>query len=232
MAEDPEVAFRRAFDTHARMILGYALRRTDDAADAADVVAETFLVAWRRSHELLPDDEVRPWLVGVARRVLANQRRGNLRRNALADRLRTRLTEQVVADPAERVERAHVVHEALQRLREDDREVLLLTVWEGLTPVEIATALGIPAATVRTRLHRARKRLRPLLDGAHLTDRIEADQAAGTDRTKADRADGVGRTGADRTDEVDQAGSANGVGPAGHVQDDGTPLVRDVESTS
>lgn len=173
--DDPEAVFRRAFDAHARAILGYALRRADDAADAADVVAETFVVAWRRVDELPPEVEVRLWLFGVARRVLANQRRGNLRRSALADRLRAQLVERVVSDPSDLAEVADEVREALRGLRDEDREVLLLTAWEGLTPAEIAAALGVPAATVRTRLHRARKRLRRSLDELHRADQNESD---------------------------------------------------------
>ena len=69
-------------------MLAYVLRRVERAEDAGDVVAETFLVAWRRMDKVPAGDEARLWLYGVARRQLANQRRGELRRSRLADRLR------------------------------------------------------------------------------------------------------------------------------------------------
>src|ERR1700754_806724 len=86
-----ERRFRQLFEAEARSVLGYALRRTEAREDAADVVAETFAVAWRRIADVPPGAQARPWLYGVARRVLANQRRGELRRRRLADRLRERL---------------------------------------------------------------------------------------------------------------------------------------------
>ena len=160
--------FRVLYQQNLESLLGYALRRVSVPADAADVVAETFLVAWRRLDDVPPGTEARPWLFGVARRVLANQRRGELRRSSLADKLRRDLdrhvrfedgaTDGATADPA-----VAAVRDALDRLPEDDREVLRLTTWDGLAPTELATALGIPPATVRTRLHRARRRLRQAL---------------------------------------------------------------------
>jgi RNA polymerase sigma-70 factor, ECF subfamily len=72
-------------------ILGYVLRRTDNGEDAADVVAETFLTAWRRLDDVPPGDRAMLWLYGVARRVLANHRRGERRRSDLSDRLRAEL---------------------------------------------------------------------------------------------------------------------------------------------
>jgi RNA polymerase sigma factor (sigma-70 family) len=150
--------FERLFDEHRRAVLGYALRRVADPADAADVVAETFLVAWRRLDAMPAGEAERPWLLGVARRVLANQRRGSVRRHELARRLAGELTVQLPAEQtsAER----DVVHEALSRLSEQDREVILLSAWDGLTPTQIAGVVGLRAVTVRSRLLRARRRLR------------------------------------------------------------------------
>ncbi len=79
--------FAAAYTTHVRAVLGYALRRVEVREDAADVAAETFAVAWRRWDDVPPDD-VRPWLLGVARRVLANQQRSHRRRERLGARLR------------------------------------------------------------------------------------------------------------------------------------------------
>jgi RNA polymerase sigma factor (sigma-70 family) len=167
MGPDAEaLRFRALFEAEARGVLGYALRRVEEREDAADVVAETFSVAWRRIEDVPAEPEARLWLYGVARRVLANQRRGALRRERLADRLREQLlvTVQLGAGPDD--DRACVVRQALARLPEQDREVLLLATWEGLTPKEIGAVIGVPGATARTRLHRARGRLRAELDGS------------------------------------------------------------------
>ena len=83
-----EDAYRALFDAEFRRILGYALRRTACATDAADVAAETFLVAWRRFDEVPAGAETRLWLYGVARRVLANHQRGEVRRERLGARFR------------------------------------------------------------------------------------------------------------------------------------------------
>lgn len=158
--EDPTDRFRRLFADTERELLAYVLRRVDRAEDAADVVSETFLVAWRRMDSLPPDNEARLWLYGVARRQLANQRRGQLRRSRLADRLRDELPAALATARSPEDHRVAVVHAALARLAEDDREIVRLSSWEELTPSEIAAVIGIPAVTVRSRLHRARKRLR------------------------------------------------------------------------
>ena len=152
---EAERRFRVLFDTHRRLVLGYALRRVDEPADAADVVAETFLVAWRRLGDVPEGEAARAWLLGVARRVLANHRRGERRRDGLTDRLARELMAVPVAH-----DRDQVVWRALARLAEEDRELLLLAGWEGLAPAEIAKATGTLAVTVRSRLHRARRRLR------------------------------------------------------------------------
>ncbi|MFF0374044.1 RNA polymerase sigma factor [Actinoplanes missouriensis] len=159
----PEERFRRVYAVNFEALLGYALRRVEQPEDASDVVAETFLVAWRRHAELPPDDEVRLWLYGVARRVLANHHRGGTRRERLGERLRQRLTAVVSADPAGEVPQRLAVGDALKRLPETDREILMLTAWEGLEPREVAEVLGVSAVVVRTRLSRARARLRDLL---------------------------------------------------------------------
>jgi RNA polymerase sigma factor (sigma-70 family) len=154
-----EEHFRRVYAATFEPLLAYALRRVEQPADAADIVAETFLVAWRRRREIPADGEARLWLYGVARRVLANHHRGDVRRERLGQRLRQRLTA-FSADPAAEVPERLAIRAALARLSELDREVLLLTVWEGLEPREAAQVLDVSAAAVRTRLSRARARLR------------------------------------------------------------------------
>ena len=159
---DAEDRFRSFYTEHFEALLAYAVRRVDQPADAADVVADTFLVAWRRRASLPPGDEARLWLYGVARKALANHHRGDRRRDRLGQRLRERLAETSFPDPGHELAERDAVRDALSRLPDLDREVLTLTVWEGLEPREIAQALRLPAATVRQRLSRARSRLRAL----------------------------------------------------------------------
>lgn len=154
-----EDRFRLMFTHNTRPLLAYALRRTATAADAADVVADTMLVAWRRIDEVPAGDEARLWLYGVARRVIANGRRGEQRRERLAERL-AQFVERAVVDAVEPLVANHTLHRVLSALQPSDAEIIRLIAWEGLSPTEVATVLDMPAATVRTRLHRARIRLR------------------------------------------------------------------------
>lgn len=150
--------FRRHFDA----VAGYAIRRSS-ATDAADVIAETFLVAWRRFDDVPGESETLAWLLGVARKALANLRRGRARRSRLGHRLAGEIeamrgTER--PDFADASADRLVVRAALDRLAPDDRELLLMSVWEGLTSAEIGVVLDLPPPTVRTRLHRARAQMR------------------------------------------------------------------------
>jgi RNA polymerase sigma factor (sigma-70 family) len=157
---DPaELVFSELFRAHSRSLLAYALRRVERPHDAADVVAETMLVAWRRLPEVPEGHEARLWLFGVARRVLLNHHRSERRSLRLGERLKACLSEVAIGDPADLVGESAVMLAAMARLGDDDRELLRLTAWEGLEPAEIAVAMSMPAATVRTRLHRARARL-------------------------------------------------------------------------
>lgn len=157
-----EESFRRLYAEHFDAVLGFALRRADRPEDAADVAADTFLVAWRRLAHVPPGTEARPWLYGVARRVLANHRRGDGRRSALGQRLRHELATHVPDTSDDVVQRADVTA-AMARLSARDQEVLELHLWEGLEPREIADVLGLTTVVVRPRLSRARRRLREVL---------------------------------------------------------------------
>jgi RNA polymerase sigma factor (sigma-70 family) len=154
-AAGPSERFRSLYEANYHLILGYALRRAD-AADAADVVAETFATAWRRLRDVPEGEEARLWLYGVARRVLANQRRAERRRLRLAGRLRDESRLAPSSAPEAGVD--HDVRAAFSRLRRDDRELLSLTAWEGLDPGELARVLGCSRNAARIRLHRARRR--------------------------------------------------------------------------
>ncbi len=160
--EHHEDAFRRLYVEHFDAVLGFALRRTERPEDAADVTSDTFLVAWRRVGHVPPGGQARPWLYGVARRVLANHRRGHRRRTSLGERLRSELAA-AVPDTSDDVVHRTDVTQAMRRLSGRDQEVLELHLWEGLQPREIAEVLGLTTVVVRPRLSRARARLRDLL---------------------------------------------------------------------
>lgn len=138
-------------------MLGYVRRRTDRADDAADVAAETFLAAWRRLDDA-PTEEVRLWLYGVARRVLANHRRGERRRTQLASPLRGDVAGRDPASAGE--EQFAELAAAFRSLPDADREVLALKGCEQLDAGQIAVMLGCSRNAARIRLHRARRRLR------------------------------------------------------------------------
>ncbi len=173
-----EALFRRLYADHFRAVVAFAVRRAEQPDDAADVVADTFLVVWRRLDDVPVGDEALPWLYGVARRVLANQRRSLLRRERLGARLRSTLREVPAPDPGDAADSGAVVDRvraAMDSLSPADRELLQLVGWEELEPQEVAVVLDLPAATVRTRLTRARARLRAALgddDGAAGHERV------------------------------------------------------------
>ena len=146
-------------------MLAFVLRRTTHAPDAADVVAEVFLVAWRRLDDVPAAEGGRLWLYGVARHALANQQRSERRRERLAERLRRELPAAVqsVTPPAPET---GAIRGALGRLGPEDQELLRLAGWEELTPGEISVVLGISQVAARSRLHRARRWLRAELQGA------------------------------------------------------------------
>ena len=162
--EERQARFEHLYDQASLEVLGYALRRAASPEDAADVVSETFLIAWRRLDEVPTGDEARLWLYGVARRVLANQRRGKLRRDELSSRIAREWRPDLDVDAGVLFDdERRTVLSALVRLRPGDQEILRLAVWEELTPAEIAEVLGVSAVAVRTRLSRSRARLRALV---------------------------------------------------------------------
>ncbi|MBU2670776.1 RNA polymerase sigma factor [Actinoplanes bogorensis] len=164
---EDEDRFRQVYEGSFERLLAYALRRVEQPADAADVVAETFLIAWRRGRQIPDGDEATLWLYGIARRVLANHHRGGVRRERLGERLRQRLREAGPADPAQVVSDQLTVRGLLNRLAEPDREVLMLSFWEGLEPREAAVVLGVSSTVARARLSRARGRFRELVDSSN-----------------------------------------------------------------
>jgi RNA polymerase sigma-70 factor (ECF subfamily) len=149
--------FEELYAAHRISVLGYALRRTDNTDDAADVLAETFLTAWRRLDEVPPGDQAKLWLYGTARRLLANHRRGERRRLALADRLRAELA--MTYRPPDQAADFAEIAAAFRRIPQPDQELLALAGWEELDAGQIATVVGCSRNAARIRLHRARRRL-------------------------------------------------------------------------
>jgi RNA polymerase sigma-70 factor, ECF subfamily len=156
---DARSRFEQMYRAHADAVATYARRRTD-AQTADEVVADVFLVAWRRSDQV-PDDPL-PWLLGVARRALANRRRTVAREQALHGRMRSSLPDSRSTSSAG-ADADGAVLGALSRLDERDREVLLLVAWEGLTPAQGAAVIGVRPNTFSTRLSRARRRFQRAL---------------------------------------------------------------------
>ncbi|MEP7041135.1 MAG: sigma-70 family RNA polymerase sigma factor [Chloroflexota bacterium] len=154
---DPARKLDELFQAHERRVLAYALRRTSSRSDAEDAVAETFTIAWRKI-EYLPDDAL-PWLLAVARRVVANQRRGSERRAWLFVKMRRQATPEPIPLPSGEAADGPALA-ALGRLRPDDQELLRLIAWDELDQRGIASVLGISANAVAIRLHRARRRFK------------------------------------------------------------------------
>ena len=167
--------FRVLYDAAYPRVTAYALRRARSPEDALDVVAETMLIAWRRFDEI-PEGPTRlPWMFGVARRVLANHYRAERRKDGLMQRA---ATEEKGPAPG-----FDLIHEALDRLRPDQREILTLSTWDDLDNDEIAAALGLTPAAVAVRLHRARRRLARELGRLGLTAAGESVQSGAGERT-------------------------------------------------
>ena len=157
---DREARFQRLCAAYTPDVLAYALRRTS-REDAADAVAETFLVAWRRLDEL-DEHYALPWLYAVARRVLLSQRRSSQRQRAIAERVAAAESSALPPSP-EPFAASSRLREGLTSLSEKDREALMLAAWEELPSREAARVLGCSATAYRIRLHRARTRLREKL---------------------------------------------------------------------
>jgi RNA polymerase sigma-70 factor (ECF subfamily) len=159
----------RLYDDHAVDLHRYLARRLEPAT-ADDLVAETFLIAWQQRHRYQPErGSARAWLYGIATNLLRRHARAEARawramardggrRGDLADAPDT-----VAARRTDAGTQARQLAGALAALRSEERDVLLLVAWAGLQPVEVAGALNVPVATVRTRLHRARTALRGCL---------------------------------------------------------------------
>lgn len=161
----------RLLKREAPALLAYFGRRVRPAEDAADLLSETMIVAWRRA-DVVPVDEqqARMWLFGVARNTLSTHRRGQARRAALASELRAELSSLPgsvsISGRYEEDPRVDLVRELVAALPEVDREIFALVVWDGFSLAEVAQMLDMPAGTVRSRYSRARASVRAQVENA------------------------------------------------------------------
>ncbi|MFI0967409.1 RNA polymerase sigma factor [Streptomyces sp. NPDC021080] len=168
-AGDPS-AFAELYDSYARAVYNHAFRLTADWSAAEDVMAETFMEAWRlRDRVNAEGGSLRPWLLGVAINIARGHHRSNRRYRAAANAAAE--AETTLPDHADEVagrlddrRRIAAALRALAALRRPEREVLTLCLWEGLEYTAAAEALGIAVGTVRSRLSRARAKLRKLTE--------------------------------------------------------------------
>jgi RNA polymerase sigma-70 factor (ECF subfamily) len=152
--------FEHLHAANVGVVTAWALRRDADRERARDLVAETFLVAWRRLEDV-PVDGERAWLLSVAWKIRMNQRRGERRRLQMVERLAAQLPDPPVMAVPHELDPA--LMDALRELPHADRELLLLIAWEELTVAEAARVVGMTPVAARVRLHRLRRRLAPLV---------------------------------------------------------------------
>ncbi|WP_432190238.1 RNA polymerase sigma factor [Streptomyces sp. Tue6028] len=163
-AGDPD-AFAELFDRCARSVYNHAFRMSGNWSVAEEVVAVTFLEAWRLRARVDPDGgSLRPWLLGIATNCARNASRAARRYEAALARLAQSATIPDFADELvgriDDIERLAAARAALARMRRAERDVFALCVWAGLDYAAAAEALGIPVGTVKSRLARARRKLR------------------------------------------------------------------------
>jgi RNA polymerase sigma-70 factor (ECF subfamily) len=168
-------AFGVLFERHARTVYNYLFRRTADWALAEDLTSVVFLEAWRRRGEVqLKDGRALPWLLGVAVNVLRNRRRSERRQRAALARLPLPRGTDFADDADSRLDderRMCTTLRTIAKLPRREQEVLTLCAWARLSYEEAALALGLPVGTVRSRLSRARARVRELMSAdGHETD--------------------------------------------------------------
>jgi RNA polymerase sigma factor (sigma-70 family) len=156
---EPASGFSALYDATAADLLAFLLRRTQTPEDAADCLAETFLVAWDKRDKLPTQlEQARPWLFGVARNVL----RRDWKRDGRANIARAELSRELQGAQRQ-IPEDDPVTASLQKLAPIDREIIEMLVWDQLAPREVAAILGLSPNVVRIRAHRARLKLRERL---------------------------------------------------------------------
>ena len=159
-------AFGCLFERHARAIYNFCFRRTADWSVAEDLTSVVFLEAWRRRDTQLLPEKVLPWLYGIATNVVRNRRRSSRRYAVALARFvppdsPPDFTEEILDRLDDEREMAGVLR-LVSRLSRGQQDVLALCVWAELSYEDAALALGVPVGTVRSRLARARTRMREL----------------------------------------------------------------------
>ncbi len=168
-----QVKFRALFDAYHGAVRAYAVRRVP-VDDVEDVVAEAFVSVWRRRADSPSHDEL-SWVLGMARGAVANRRRSRMRWDAL--RVRLAMQPRDLGGDGEEPERVLAIRAAMASLRERDREVLMLVVWDELTHAQAAAVLDCSVSAVGVRLHRARVRLKAQL--GHAVVAVEGGRGTG-----------------------------------------------------
>jgi len=154
-----EQRFRALYDLARPRVIAFALRRTPSPEDAADIVAETFAIAWRRLDSVPNGEMALLWLFATARNVAANQRRRHKRGGDLVQRLGAELRGALSTTFVPQEERALAAIRTLERLSDDDRDLLMLVGWDGFNATDLGALMGCSPTAARIRLHRARSRL-------------------------------------------------------------------------
>ena len=163
-ADDRAISMREAFTLNGPDILRYFDRRVRSADDAADLMADTMLVAWRRNARMPSEpEEVRMWLFQIAKYTLLNYQRGRRRRVAAADILKS-IAQTEAPGGVQDVDRREDVRQAIELLPADQAEIIRLVHWDGFTVAEAARLSGVAEPTVRGRYNRALARLRRHFD--------------------------------------------------------------------
>ena len=184
-ASSPQQRLEEAVLREAPDLLAYLMRRAADPADAADLLGDVLLVVWRRIDAMpLEPGLARMWMFGIARRTLAGGHRSTRRRQALTARLRREIsTASPTASltghpqPASADSRAERLAAALNQLSPTDREILSLIHWDSFTLSEAAQHLRLRPTTARSRYHRARARLKTLLELDQALQRIRSSRS-------------------------------------------------------
>jgi RNA polymerase sigma-70 factor (ECF subfamily) len=161
-------AFENLYHATRTDLLGYFARRCGNPEEAADLLAETYLIAWQKLSAIPEGDRARLWLFGVARNLLLRGARRRRVADALIARLSAGLESAQAGTPVDDCA-CDALRSGLTQLSDRDREILTLAAWEDLTPAEIAAVIGISANAVRIRLHRTRIRLAEQLNSLQPT---------------------------------------------------------------
>lgn len=169
---DKESRFRALFNENFHHLSNYARRRGLSTEEADDLIAATFEVVWRRFESVPDGKEAVLWMYGIAFNQLRNQRRSKRRQNRLVAHILPVTSMSTLAEPSDI--HLEVIKAALGELSSEDREVILLVASDGLSADEVGVVLGCRAATARSRLHRARKRLATILNEMDYEQRTRA----------------------------------------------------------